>query len=867
MPKVTVLIPLYNGSAFIEKSLQSVLTQTFTDWEVIVVNEYESNDGGAEIVLSYGKKDPRFKLIQNEKRLGLAESLNAGMKAAKGEYIARLDADDTALPERFEKQVAFMDSHPDVGVCGTWQLHYGSGNEWVHTAEPNPDKLRCMLLFWCDLCHSTLMLRRTAFLEHSLFYDPNALAEDFELWSRAMQYMQIANLPEVLGTYNESTGITPGKKDRLNKESGMIAARTLERILGLKLRENEKHLLNSWINPLEDSDHRDDELRLLRDILSEIWINNQRVGFFDSDYLLQILAAKWFWTKDYLDWKTDYSHIHSLSQVFSDEYRPGLISRYTIFRAQNPNIKTRIKKITKKLLRPMACASRRVTRALMKDVYQQIDSSIERWTWDRYDRLNRDIEAWTWDRYDRLNRDVEAWTWDRYDRLSHDVEAWTWNRYKRLNRDIERWTWDRFKRTNKAIEKWTWDRYKRERQDLLQTTVTQRHFRPHKTGTPIRIGILFQIPSCWPSLESVWEALQYDERFNAKMYLYDAEQREAAQMAGAREFLEKRNILFTTVERYTFAEEKLDVLIYQTPWDDAHRPDWLKSDMIQHLGTRIAYIPYGLHYMASVWKDFIFSEQKFRDIPWRIFLATEHLRYDLNCQTKIPLSVVEALGHPKFDSIAHKSSYPLEPEVSNLIGERKIVFIQMHFPQKEGNPSFPVPSIEEYTDFLRHADEYKNFFFLVRPHPKMYDEYLALDMEQALEAFDEVIVGKENVFNYQFPDYRPALYAADYIVGDRSALLVEAGALNVPVLYMTNYYYKEKMLPYVEPLFDSYYQGSLAFDICHFMDMVAIKGNDYKKEMRDAAARLCLPEVDGHSGKRIVNAIAQAVYNEEDPNA
>ncbi len=353
MPRVSVVLPLFNGRAYIERCLRSVRAQTYTDWEVLVVNEYGSDDGGAEIVRSLAQTDPRFRLIQNETRLGLAESLNVGLREAAGEYIARLDADDTALPERFERQVAFMDAHPDVGLCGTWQLHYGSGYEWIHRAEPNPDKLRCMLLFWCDLCHSTLMLRRDCFLKHTLFYDSAAQAEDFELWSRAMRYMRIANIPEVLGTYNESTGITPGKKLLLNEESGRIAARTVKQILGIELTEEETRLLNSWSNPIEGSYHRSKELQTLRDTLSRIWVKNREIGFFDSDYLLQILAAKWFWTKDNLDWKTDYSGVRTLSQAFSDRYRPSLLARYKIFRAQNPRLLTRIKKIIRRLLRPL----------------------------------------------------------------------------------------------------------------------------------------------------------------------------------------------------------------------------------------------------------------------------------------------------------------------------------------------------------------------------------------------------------------------------------------------------------------------------------------------------------------------------------
>ena len=134
MPRVSVVIPLYNGGKYIEKALNSVINQSYSDWEVLVISEYGDDDGGDEIVKSLAKTDNRFRLIKNKTRLGLAESLNLGFREAKGEYIARLDADDTALPERFKKQVSYMDSHRDVGICGTWQLHYGKDSKSCATA-------------------------------------------------------------------------------------------------------------------------------------------------------------------------------------------------------------------------------------------------------------------------------------------------------------------------------------------------------------------------------------------------------------------------------------------------------------------------------------------------------------------------------------------------------------------------------------------------------------------------------------------------------------------------------------------------------------------------------------------------------------
>ena len=123
-PKVTVLMPVYNCEKYLRESIESILNQTFKDFEFLIIND-GSSDKSAEIVESYN--DNRINFVQNEKNIGLAASLNRGLDIAKGEYIARMDADDISLPERLEKQVRFMETNPQIGICG--QL---DKNLWRH---------------------------------------------------------------------------------------------------------------------------------------------------------------------------------------------------------------------------------------------------------------------------------------------------------------------------------------------------------------------------------------------------------------------------------------------------------------------------------------------------------------------------------------------------------------------------------------------------------------------------------------------------------------------------------------------------------------------------------------------------------------
>lgn len=799
VPQISVIMPVYNSVKHLSESIDSVVAQTFTDWELLAINEKGSDDGSAEIILDYQKRDPRIRLVQNDERLGLAESLNKGFRMAQGKYLARLDADDLAHPQRFEKQFRFMEQHPEIGICGTYQHHFGRNIDWVHKPPTQPEDMKVALMFNCNLCHSTLMLRRDTIFSHELFYDNSYLAEDFELWTRAIQVTEIANIPEVLGEYRkDGANITASKMEGLKAESCKIVAQALRSCIGIDLTERQSRYFQGWSNKFHEARcqaEREQWLSEFEQVLRAIYEQNRKRKAVSEKSLLNRMAFEWRFAKYDIprNWSGEVI-VKSIDEIFRDKNKPSLITRYRAFRKNNPRFSIRLKKIIKKfILHPAAQTIRRIVKSIFRECLEEIDHSVERWTWDRYKKIQVG-----------LGRESGALSTEPFAKI------------------------------------------------------------PYHMGEKIRLGILFQIPSAWASLESVWEVLRGDERFDAKIYLFDKELKEPAQMAGARKFLIEHQIPFISVDQFTFVEENLHVLIYQTPWDEDHRPRYLQSDVIAQLGTRIAYITYGLSYSASVWVGHQFSDTKFKAYAWKVFTYSERARFDHVCLSPRGGQNVVGVGHPKFDAIANKQNYPLEPGLTARIAGRKIVFIQMHFPAPDGNPSIPEADIHSYIDFLKQAEEYRQFFFLVRPHPKLFETSEQRGLSNVAEELQRVLNDGENVFHYSDPDYRPALFAADYVVGDRSALMIEAGALHVPVLYMTNFYYKEKMLPAIEPLFESYYQGSFAYDIRRFLDMVAIKGLDYKKEERERAARNCLPELDGQGGRRIVDDIAETIYREGD---
>lgn len=197
-PRVTVLMPVYNGEKHLREALESILCQTFKDFEFLVVDD-GSTDRSVEIIKSY--QDPRIRLMHNGTNHGLIYSLNEGMALATGEYVARMDCDDISLPERFARQVAFLDTHPEIGACGTWFRKFGAANKVLRWKE-DPESVRCGFIFGPMLSHPTVMFRRALFEKHNLRYSSDYVhAEDYELWVRALRYMKFANLGEVLLLY------------------------------------------------------------------------------------------------------------------------------------------------------------------------------------------------------------------------------------------------------------------------------------------------------------------------------------------------------------------------------------------------------------------------------------------------------------------------------------------------------------------------------------------------------------------------------------------------------------------------------------------------------------------------------------------
>ncbi|GAM11025.1 putative glycosyltransferase [Geobacter sp. OR-1] len=242
--KISVLMPVYNGAQYLKCAIESILNQTLTDLEFIIIND-GSTDDSVNIIKSY--TDPRIRLVHNETNLGLIASLNKGIEQAKGEYIARMDCDDISLPERLSKQAAFLDRHPEVGICGTWFRSIGDESGLVCRFPTDPDLFRSELLFDSVIGHPSVMFRRKLFQDGNLYYDPAFRhAEDFELWSRAVDHCEVCSLPEMLVLYRyHSSQVSQQRADEQKATAGKVRLAQIRR-LGIEPSEDELLLHQSF---------------------------------------------------------------------------------------------------------------------------------------------------------------------------------------------------------------------------------------------------------------------------------------------------------------------------------------------------------------------------------------------------------------------------------------------------------------------------------------------------------------------------------------------------------------------------------------------------------------------------------------------
>lgn len=230
-PKISVVMCAYNAEEWIERAVDSILNQSFDDFEFLIVDD-GSTDGTSSILDEYERQDARVTVIRHENQ-GVPKSANKAIRRSSGEYIARMDADDESLPDRFEKQVKFLDAHPDYGMVGaSRKIIEANGIEREEYFPETDEEIKRYLPWGNPFNQISVMIRRDVLDEVGLYDEYFTYSSDYELWSRIATQYKAYNLQDVLVIrYEHDTSMTNALANQLEKLKYffIIQHRTIQR--------------------------------------------------------------------------------------------------------------------------------------------------------------------------------------------------------------------------------------------------------------------------------------------------------------------------------------------------------------------------------------------------------------------------------------------------------------------------------------------------------------------------------------------------------------------------------------------------------------------------------------------------------------
>lgn len=285
-PTITVFMAVYNTASYLSEAIESILSQTFSDFELLIIND-GSTDNSEDILKKY--TDPRIRVLNNETNRGLYFTRWRGVQEAKGAFFAILDSDDIAMPERLAVQYEYMTHNPDVAMCGTGTVLINSKGEVTEESSHLPGDQNVLMVFQNVLTNSSVMMRTEIVRKLGSYreYDP---AEDYDLALRIAEKFRIANLDEVLVKYRiHETNTSYNNTEKLFRSLIGIVADMHAR-LGIPKNEKLIKAHSSYFTGNESGLTVSDYYKLFTGLKAA----NERLKIYNSEELAKLLFKKWY---------------------------------------------------------------------------------------------------------------------------------------------------------------------------------------------------------------------------------------------------------------------------------------------------------------------------------------------------------------------------------------------------------------------------------------------------------------------------------------------------------------------------------------------------------------------------------------------
>ena len=295
-PAISVIMSVFNSDLFLRESLDSILNQTFEDFEFIITEDC-STDCSLSILEKYAEADQRIILVKNEQNAGLTKNLNYMISIAKGKYIARMDADDISLSRRLELQYNYMESNSEIGVLGAGGSIFGSKRKAIILERPETnEEIRAAFFFENLLIHSSVFIRKSVLDQNSIKYDENfRIIQDFELWTRMTGITKFYILPEIFVHYRVSESNISTLTEKKNNYRESILKNIYSNYFlagGFHFTEEqaETHVIMLHKRKIQNIA----TLEMIAAWLFYIKNQNEELKFFDNDYFDYMVSKHWF---------------------------------------------------------------------------------------------------------------------------------------------------------------------------------------------------------------------------------------------------------------------------------------------------------------------------------------------------------------------------------------------------------------------------------------------------------------------------------------------------------------------------------------------------------------------------------------------
>lgn len=288
-PDISVLMSVYNAEKYVAEAIESILNQTFKNFEFIIIND-ASTDNSRNIIASYN--DPRIRLFDNEKNLHVARTCNRSISLARSNLLVRMDADDISVPDRLQIQFDFMQKNPHIGLCGGWFEQFGAVTG-ISKRVTDHDMIRFSMLYVMPIHHPTAIMRKDVIVNNNIAYNPEYFAgEDHLFLIQIAEKTNVANIPKVLLKYRQHLNST---KDKLHEDLKYFLFRATQYQLnnmGVDITRDEFILFLRFC--YSDFNFSQAEFDCLENMLLKMIIANSKSNYLNHAFFSGIIAQKWF---------------------------------------------------------------------------------------------------------------------------------------------------------------------------------------------------------------------------------------------------------------------------------------------------------------------------------------------------------------------------------------------------------------------------------------------------------------------------------------------------------------------------------------------------------------------------------------------